>query len=126
MRSISVPPIFHIAHLMRYTPKFPGGKKKLIWCQWRPKSCNPNFCNEKRAILDLFFFHENNFPRRTVNFCLMKFPESYNFKCSFEVFWTPLSASCGPSDFSSGCGIDLTPSSEALSYVRFGQTDNIK
>ena len=126
VRSITMPPIFHIAHLARYTPKFSGGTQKWIWCQrFCVQSHVTQICATKKGNFGLFF-HENNFPGQTINFRLMTFPESYDLKGSFEVFWTPLSASCVPSDFSLGCGIDLTPSSETLSYVRFGQTDNIK
>ena len=79
----------------------------------------------KKGQFWIFFLSWKQFST-TVSFRLMIFPESYNFKGSFEVFWTPLRASFVPSDLSLGCGIDLTPSSETLSYVRFGQTDNIK
>ena len=120
MRSIAMPPIFHIAHLARYTPKFSRGTQKvdLVLMVWRPKSCNPDLCSEKAQFW--IFFHENNFPGQTINFRLMTFPESYDLKGSFEVFWTPLSASCVPSGFSLRCGIDLTPSSETLSYLMWG------
>ena len=43
MRSILVPPTFHIASLKRYTPKFSGPPQKLTWCQRFGLSDNLSF-----------------------------------------------------------------------------------
>ena len=85
VRSILMPPTFHIAHLNCHTCKISGAKLKLIWCQGfgaqsLPKSGNPNWCHQKRPFW--VFFWRTNFPGQTVNFCLMHVPISWKL-----LFW---------------------------------------
>ena len=55
VRSILMPPTFHIASLNRHTPKFSGVNQNLTWSQQfvlrvLPKWCDADFCPMRNAV----------------------------------------------------------------------------